>query len=398
MSGPLAGIRVVDMTAVLLGPIATQTLGDLGADVVKVEPPEGDITRSIVPSRHRGMGSGFLNFNRNKRSVVLDLKQPAARAALGRLIDGADVFIHSMRAQAMDRIGFGPEAALARNPRLIYCAAYGYARAGRHGWRPAYDDIIQGVSGLAALQAQVAGEPRYVATAMIDKLVGVTVVGAVNAALFHRERSGEGQAIEVPMFETAVAFLLPEHLAGRTFEPQEGEVGYARMMAPYRRPYRAKEGHICVLPYNAAQWGRFFAASGRPEMASDPLVTDGETRSRRIAELYAMVAEIMPERTAAEWQAVLDAADVPAMVVNDLDQVIDDAHLAEVGLFQRHLHDSEGELRLIGHPVNYSRTPAETRRLPPRLGQHTAEVLAEAGLGADEIARMVASGAAAGEG
>ena len=397
MPGPLHGVRIVDLTQVFLGPIAAQTLGDLGADVVKVETPEGDITRAIMPARNPGMGTGFLAVNRNKRSIVLDLKQPAARDVLRRLIAGADVMLHSMRPQAMDRIGFGPEAARAINPRLIYCAAYGFRREGPHGWRPAYDDVIQGASGLAALQASFGGEPRYVPSSIIDKLVGLTVVAAVNAALFHRERTGEGQAIEVPMYETMVAFLLPEHMAGRHFDPPEGPAGYARVLAPDRGPYRTSDGFISVLAYTTAQWTKLFDLIGRPDMAADPRVTDGALRSRHVGELYRMVADAMPARTTAEWHAAFDAGDIPAMPVQDLDAVLACEHLHAVGFYERHIHDSEGALVFLGHPVRYEQTPAAIHRMPPRLGQHTAAVLAETGYGPAEIEALFAAGAARGE-
>ncbi|BBK32566.1 crotonobetainyl-CoA:carnitine CoA-transferase CaiB-like acyl-CoA transferase [Stella humosa] len=397
MSGPLAGVRVVDLTAVFLGPVASQTLGDLGADVIKIETPDGDITRSITPARNRGMGTGFLAVNRNKRSVVLDLKQAEARAVLGRLIAGADVLMHSMRPQAMDRLGFGPAAARAINPRIIHCAAYGYRRDGPHGWRPAYDDVIQAASGLAAIQASFAGEPRYVPTSMIDKLVGLTVAQAIGMALFHRERSGEGQAIEIPMYETTVAFLMPEHMAGRGFAPPEGPAGYGRVLAPHRRPYRTADGHIGVLPYTVTQWQRLFELIGRPEMAADPRVTDGPTRNRHVGALYEMVADAMPARTTADWHRAFDAADIPAMPVQDLDAVLDCPHLAATGFYETHHHDSEGDIVLLGHPVRYERTPAEISRLPPRLGQHTVEVLAEAGYDAAEIESLLVAGAAVGE-
>ncbi|BBK41932.1 CoA transferase [Allostella vacuolata] len=395
--GPLAGVRVIDLTAVFLGPVASQTLGDLGADVIKVETPAGDITRSITPARNPGMGTGFLAVNRNKRSLVLDLKRPDAREALGRLVAGADVLMHSMRPQAMDRLGLGPVAARAINPRLIHCAAYGYRREGPHGWRPAYDDVIQAVSGLAALQASFAGEPRYVPNSMVDKLVGLTVASAINAALFHRERTGEGQAIEVPMYETMVAFLLPEHMAGRGFAPPEGPAGYGRVLAPHRRPYRTADGHIGVLPYTVEQWQRLFTLIGRPEMAGDPRVTDGPTRNRHVGDLYEMVADAMPARSTADWHAEFDAADIPAMPVQDLDQVLGCPHLAEVGFFETHRHETEGDLVFLGHPVRYERTPAAIRRLPPRLGQHTREVLGEAGYDPAAIDRLLANGAAVAE-
>lgn len=392
--GPLDGVRVVDLTAVFLGPLASQTLGDLGADVIKVETPDGDITRSIAPARNPGMGAGFLAVNRNKRSVVLDLKQAAGRAALQRLVAGADVLMHSMRPQAIDRLGFGPEAARAINPGIIHCGAYGYRRDGPHGWRPAYDDVIQGACGLAALQAYVAGEPQYVPNSMVDKLVGLTVSSAITAALFHRARTGEGQAIEIPMYETMVAFLFPEHMAGRSFRPPMGPPGYGRVLAPHRRPYRTADGHIGVLPYTVQQWQRVFRLIGRPEMAEDPRVTDGATRSRHVGELYAMVAEAMPDRSTADWHCAFDEADIPAMPVQDLEAVLDCPHLAATGFFETHAHETEGDLVFLGHPVRYERTPAGIRRLPPRLGEHTVEILAEAGFAASEIDALIAAGAA----
>lgn len=392
--GPLDGVRVVDLTAVFLGPLAAQTLGDLGADVLKIETPDGDITRTIAPARNPGMGAGFLAVNRNKRSVALDLKQAEGRAALGRLVARADVLLHSMRPQAMDRLGFGPDAARAINPGIIHCAAYGYRRDGPHGWRPAYDDVIQGACGLAALQAYVAGEPQYVPSSMVDKLVGLTVSSAITAALYHRARTGEGQAVEIPMYETMVAFLFPEHMAGRSFAPPLGPAGYGRVLAPHRRPYATADGHIGVLPYTVEQWQRIFRLIGRPEMADDPRVTDGATRSRHVGELYGMVADAMPGRTTAEWQRAFDEADIPAMPVQGLDAVLDCPHLAQTGFFETHTHATEGDLVFLGHPVRYERTPAAIRRLPPRLGEHTVEVLGEAGFTTAEIDALLSSGVA----
>ena len=284
--GPLAGIRVVDLTSVVLGPLATQILGDMGADVIKVEPPEGDLTRHIAPFRHPGMGAVFLNVNRNKRSVVLDLKDAAARATMRRLVGTADVFIHSIRPQAAARLGLGPDELTAGNPRLVYCGAYGFAEGGPYSGKPAFDDIIQAACGLAAVQADETGAPRYVRSIVADKVTGLTAAWAIAMALFERERSGRGQAIEVPMFETMVSFILAEHLDGRTFDPPLGPARYARMMAEHRRPQPTRDGYIALLPYTTAQWQRFFRLAGRDEMAEDRRVLDPTERSRRIGELY----------------------------------------------------------------------------------------------------------------
>jgi crotonobetainyl-CoA:carnitine CoA-transferase CaiB-like acyl-CoA transferase len=391
MSGPLAGIRILDLTTVLLGPLATQIMGDMGADVIKVEAPEGDITRQVTPLRNPGMGAMFLNANRNKRSLALDLKHPDARAALLRLIAGTDVFVHSMRPKALDRLGLGWETLRALNPGLIFCGAYGFREGGPYAGKPAYDDIIQAASGVAVLQG--GDEPRYAGMVLADKTTALTVVYAVTMALFERERSGRGQAIEVPMLETLVAFVMAEHLDGRTFEPPLGTAGYARVLAPHRRPYRTLDGHIGILPYTSAQWRRFFELADRPQMLEDPRVVDAVERSRHIGELYALVAEIMPERSTADWLAALDQADIPAMPVNGPDDLFDDPHLAATGFFGVMEHPTEGTLRTLGIPVGFSDTPGSIRRPAPRLGEHSRELLAEAGLDAEALDGLIASGA-----
>jgi crotonobetainyl-CoA:carnitine CoA-transferase CaiB-like acyl-CoA transferase len=376
-AGPLAGIRVVDLTTVVLGPLTTQMLGDMGADVIKIEAPEGDITRHVAPFRNPGMGAVFLNANRNKRSVVLDLKQEAERDKLVRLIATADVFVHSMRPQAARRLGLDPDRLLAANPRLIHCGAYGFAEGGPYSGKPAYDDIIQAVSGLAALQRDEAGAPNYVRSVVADKVTGLTAAWAVAVALFERERSGKGQAIEVPMFETLVSFLFIEHLDGVTFEPPLGTIGYDRVLAPHRRPYRTQDGYVALLPYTTAHWQRFFRLAGRPEMADDRRVCDVAERSRRNGELYALVAEIMPARSTAEWLKVLDEIDVPSMQVTEPARLLEDPHLLEMAFIRTIEHPSEGALHVLGIPVKFARTPGTIRRPAPRLGEHTEEVLRE---------------------
>src|SRR5579863_7236198 len=288
---PLAGIKIIDLTTVVLGPLASQILGDLGAEVIKVEAPEGDIMRYAGPARHREMGHVFLNLNRNKRSLALDLKRPEAAAVMLSLVRRSDVFMHNMRPQAMARLGFGWERLRDVNPRLVYCSASGYGQDGPRADRPAFDDIIQGACGLVALSELTTGEARFVPTLVGDKTVGLTMVYAVLAALVERGRTGEGQAVEVPMLETMTAFVLAEHMGGMTFEPAMGEPGYARMLAPDRRPHKTADGHICILPYTTRHWQDFFRIAERPELCGDPRLKDAETRARHVAELYALVAE-----------------------------------------------------------------------------------------------------------
>lgn len=391
--GPLAGVRVLDLTAVLLGPYATQILGDLGAEVIKVESPDGDITRDTTPSRHPGMGAIFLNNNRNKRSIVLDLKKPEARQALLRLAQSADVFIHAMRPQAIARLGLGYAELAKANPRIVYCGAYGYGAKGPYASRPAYDDLIQGVSGLAALQGRAHGRPEYVATVLGDKTASLTVAYAVIAALFHRERTGEGQAIEVPMFETLVSFVLAEHLDARTFRPAQGDPGYARVLAADRRPYQTADGYVCAMPYTDRHWRRFFELIGRPEMAEDPRFATMRARQDHLDTLYALISDMMRTRSTAEWVARLDEAEIPVAPVNEMGDLFDDPHLAAVGLFREVEHPTEGAMTAVAPPATFSRTDASIRRLAPRHGEHGWEILKESGFDEAEIAALVACGA-----
>jgi crotonobetainyl-CoA:carnitine CoA-transferase CaiB-like acyl-CoA transferase len=392
MPGPLVGVRVLDVTTVVLGPWATQTLGDMGADVIKIEPPEGDTTRRLGPARHPGMGAFYLACNRNKRSLVLDLKQTAGRAALLRLAATADVLVHNFRPGPAARLGLEYEAFRAVNSRLVYCATYGFRARGPYGHKPAYDDVIQAAAGLASLQAPLVGEPRYVPTIVADKTSSLAVLSAVLAALFHRERTGEGQAIEVPMFETLVAYVMVEHLYGETFVPPLETAGYKRILNRWRRPFRTKDGFLAVIPYTDAHWQTFFAIAGRPDLLADPRFTTLESRLAHIEALYEEVGQIVATRSSAEWLEALDRANVPAMIVNTLETLLTDPQLEATGFWQIVDHPSEGRLRVPAIPTTYSRTPGEIRRLPPRLGEHSVEVLREAGFGEAEIGAMMASG------
>ncbi|WP_269586400.1 CaiB/BaiF CoA transferase family protein [Roseibium sp. Sym1] len=378
----LDGVTIVDLTSVVFGPLATQMLGELGADVIKVESPEGDLLRQVQPSRNKKMGAAFLGTNRNKRSVVLDLKTANDQGRLRRLLADADVMISSIRPAALARLSLDPETLRRENPNLITVSATGYGQDGPYADRPAFDDIVQSVSGLASLAAlrDPDAPPAYAPTILADKLGGVTAAYAVMAALFHRERTGEAQHVEVPMFETLSSFLLVEHLDGATFEETPQDFGYARMLVPHRRPVQTRDGYITILPYTNVQWARFFQAVGRTDMADHPWVTDMDARSRNIGAVYDMVAELAPTRTTDEWMELMQQADIPAMPVRNLADLPADPHLAATGFFQRLDHPSEGTIWATRPPVQFSATPARSDHLPaPRLGEHTEEIL-----GADE--------------
>ena len=398
MAGPLEGIRVLDLTSVVLGPYATMLLGDMGADVIKIEGPEGDTTRTTGPSRSPGMSAIFLAANRNKRSLALDLKRPAAKEALWRLIDTADVLVHSIRPQAVERLGFGPDAVLARNPRIVYAGIHGFGESGPYAGRPAYDDVIQAASGLSALMEAVVGEPLHTPMVTADKTTGLTALYAILAALFARERTGKGQFVEIPMFETMAQFVLMEHLYGHVFDPPEGPIGYSRVLAEWRRPYQTRDGWLAVLAYTDRQWANFVTEAGRPELATDPRFDSLGSRTRHIDQVYAEVGALMRSRSTAEWIEALERLEIPYMKVNRLEDLETDPHLQAVGFFRKVEHPTEGRLTLPEAPVRFAETPNSLRRLPERLGESSAEVLREAGFSDAEIARMAAEGATVGGG
>ena len=392
--GPLQGVRVIDLTSVMLGPFATMILGEMGADIIKIEPPGGDIGRWTGAAKTPGMSASFMLKGRNKRSVVLDLKNPAAREPLRRLVESADVFVHNIRPKAAERLGIDYETIASWKPDIVYAAATGYGEDGPYVDKPAYDDLIQGASGMAALNGAVTGTPRYGPTVLADKTTGLFLSNAIAMALFHRERTGEGQRLHVPMYECFVAFLMNVHFQGRAFEPPVGEAGYKRALSPHRRPYPTADGYVCVMPYNDKQWSKFFEVAGRPELIDDVRFKDQPSRSANIDALYEIVAETMPSRGTADWIDLLEAADIPVLPMNTPEDLFDCPHLTAVGMFPEADHPTEGRIRHLKAPVHLSKTPGGLYRHAERLGASTEAVLQELGYTPDEIAALQDSAAA----
>jgi crotonobetainyl-CoA:carnitine CoA-transferase CaiB-like acyl-CoA transferase len=393
MAGPLSGVRILDLTSVVAGPLATQTLGDMGADVIKIESPDGDTTRYTGLARSPDMAALYMGLNRSKRGLVLDLKQDGAKQALWKLIARADVFAHSMRPQAIERLGFGHEVVCARNPRLIYAALHGYRGGGPYSGQPAYDDVIQGQSGIAALMSDIAGEPRYAPTILADKTTALALVGAISAALYAREKTGHGQFVEVPMFEQTVSFVMAEHLFGHCFRPPSGQPGYTRVLGAWRRPYRTKDGYICMMAYTERHWRKFWTMVGRPDVCDDPRFNSIAARSHNIVALYELAGACFLEKTTDEWLALLRELEIPSARMSSLEDVLADPQLKAGGFFRQATHPSEGDILFTDLPVRFGGGAATGERLQPRLGEHSLQVLREAGLSESEIKALLASGA-----
>ena len=390
-TGPLTGLRVIDLTINVLGPVATQILGDMGADVIKVEPPGGDQNRQNGPGRNPGMSVFYLIMNRNKRSIVLDLKQEECMEALLKLVETADVIVHSMRPSAAERLGICYEKIRARNPRIIYAFAPGYRGDGPYKDMPAFDDVIQGESGLAAINRGLDGRPRYFPTVIVDKFCGYVLASSISMALLHRERTGEGQQVLVPMLETMLQFNLFEHLWEGALGESEGQgLGYTRMFSPHRRPYATLDGYICLLAVNDEQWRRVLTAIGRPELLDDPRFCRMTERMRNINELYGILGDAIAKQTSAYWEKAFAEADVPHGQVRELNELMRDDYLRETGFFRKVDHPTEGSLVMTSIPVQFSASPGNVRYLPPNLGEHSLEVLSEVGYSAEQIERLCA--------
>ena len=389
----LAGCKVIDLTTIVLGPYGTQTLGDMGADVIKVESPSGDLYRAVEPSRSEGMGAVFMGTNRNKRSLCIDLKKTEGSQILLDLVKGADVLVHNMRPKAAARLGLSYEQMKAVNPELVYCVSAGYGQDGPYADHPAYDDIIQAVSGAADLNATAAGEPRFLPTVACDKIAGLHLALAVLGGLNRKNREGVGCFIEAPMFETMLSFLYNEHLFGETFRPPLGPVGYNRLMNPYRKPYRTKDGFIAALPYSTAHWTAFFTIAGKPEMLELDWVTEPKKRSQNIDKLYALIEDAMPDKTSEDWLKALRAADIPCAPVNSLKGLLNDPHLAAVGFFEEVAHPSEGDIVSVRSPFVTKDVGQSADRPVPQKGQQTREILTELGLPSEQINALFAAGA-----
>jgi crotonobetainyl-CoA:carnitine CoA-transferase CaiB-like acyl-CoA transferase len=388
--GPLEGIRIVDLTSVVVGPLATQILADHGADVVKVESPTGDLGRTIgglgiTP----GMGPKFLHLNRNKRSIVLDLRKPPGYQALMKLIERADVLVWNVRPASMERMKLGYEDVRKVNSRIIYCGMFGFGQRGRYRDKPAYDSIIQGSAGVAALYHRAAGEPRYLPMVMADKTVGLIAVQMILMALFSRERTGESQAIEIPMFENMAAFVLSEHMYLRTFDPPRGPTGDPRLLDPQAKPLATKDGWICVSANTQAQAFALFDAIARPELKTDPRFSSIAARFRNVGEYFRIRAEALKTRTTAEWLEILERCDVPAMPYHTLDSLMEDPHLADVGLFETIEHPTEGKIVNMSLPNKFSSGARQDFTPAPKLGQHSVEILGELGYSNEVIGQLV---------
>ena len=382
---PLDGIKIIDLTSVLYGPYATQMLADFGADVIKIEAPEGDPTRQIGPRKHANMSAGFLGVNRNKRSVVLDLKQENAREALWRLIDSADVFVHNIRPQKIEKLGFDRQQVMARNTKIVYGALNGYFESGPYGGRPAYDDVIQGESGVSAAFSMRDGTPAYAPTVLADKSAGLVAANALTAALFQRLRQNRGVYVEVGMFESMVAYTLLEHQFGLMFNPPEGPAGYSRVISPNRKPYATRDGYICMLAYTDKQWQSFWRLAEASEHADDERFMSMSSRTQNVDALYEIAGNIIATRSTRDWLDKLTAAEIPCGPINSFDALLENEHLQTIDFYRQFMHPSEGALNILDTGIKLDDQSLPIRHHQPKLGEHTAEVLEQAGLSPSEV-------------
>jgi crotonobetainyl-CoA:carnitine CoA-transferase CaiB-like acyl-CoA transferase len=387
----LKGIRIVDITTIVLGPYATAILADMGAEVIKIETLAGDMNRAIGPHAGPGLGAVFVNNNRNKRSLAVDLKTEEGKDVLRRLVKTADALVHNMRQDALDRLGFSWEAVHALNPRLVYCAALGYGSDGPYSGKPAYDDIIQATGGIAGLTQKRDGKPAYHPTVTADKVGALHTVYAVLAALLHRERTGgQGQLVEMPMLEAIASFVMNENLMAAYLE-EKGTVGYHRTMSRNRKPYQTKDGWVAVLPYTTAQWSRVLKALGRDDIVAAPWFSDDGARSKHSDELYSVLDGSLGNRTSAEWLALFEELDVPCGPVNTLEDLLEDPHLEAVGFFEPNYGGGPVK-RALRQPVLWRGMEPEQDKLAPQLGADTRDLLAELGYAETEVTALARAG------
>ncbi|BBO25845.1 CoA transferase [Alteromonas sp. I4] len=387
----LKGTTVLDLTTIVLGPYATQFLGDFGADVIKVENLSGDLFRSVRPGRSASMGAGFMNCNRNKRSLAIDLKTKAGKAVLARMVSKADVVVHNMRSSTAERLGISYEQLKVHNEQVVYCYAPGFGQQGEYAEKPAYDDIIQAESGVAYLNRDANGQPRFIPTIICDKVGGLHLAMAVLAGLNYRLREGKGCVIEAPMFESMVSFLMTEQLSGETFVPPLGGTGYERLNSPYRKPFPTADGYISILPYSTRHWQAFFTLIQQPDMVEHEYVTNPVLRSENVGSLYKIVSEVTPEKSTSEWIAQLGELDIPCAPVNDIASLLSDPHLQSQQFFSEFEHPTEGRLRETASPFFAKGVDKLPNKPTPLPGQDTASILRELGYGPDEIETLVES-------
>ena len=389
---PLEGIRVLEIASMIFGPLSGQYLGDMGADVIKLEPPDGDLTRSIGPRRSPRMGSFFLTSNRNKRSIVVDLKTTEGKEILQSLVSKTDVLLHSMRTPAANRLGLDYASLSQQHQRLIYCHVAGYGDDGLYAGRPAYDDIIQAASGLATLQTVIAGQPRFIPTIIADKISGLHAAYAIMAALMQRSQTGLGQHVDVSMFETMAAFNMMEHQWGHAFEPPIGPMGYEPVSTAARRPYKTLDGFLALLPYNDLHWNRFFELAGESQIMQDPRFATFAARQKNVQLVWNEIEKQIARKTNAQWLELLTPEDIPFSVVNSLEDLVNDPHLKSVDFWQIHQHPSEGSLRMARVPIQMSGARTDFKRLQPLLGEHSKEILQELGFDDSRISQWTAAG------
>jgi len=391
--GPLQGVRVIDLTTVMLGPFCTQILGEMGAEIIKIETPEGDVNRWTGESRSPGMSTGQLIKGRNKRSIILDLKVKKVRKVFEKLIQTADVFVHNIRPKAAKRLAIDYETIAELNHNIIYASATGFGETGPFADKPAYDDLIQGASGIASLFGKVTGTPRYVPSVMADKTTGLFLSNYISMALFHRERTGEGQKLHVPMYESFAAFVVSEHMQGQTFVPPTGPAGYTRMLTSHRKPYETKDGFICVVPYTQKHWANFLALVGRADLIKDPRFSNQTERTKNIDTLYEIVSDSMKRRSTNDWIIALSDADIPAGPMNSPEDLFECPHLKAVEMFPEIEHPTEGRIKHIKVPAAFSKTPGGLYHHSEKLGASTNTVLNELGFSRTEITELENLGA-----